>query len=127
LRAAVVEAKDFVVDVQAVHDKRQAVSHADTALSVKFKMAVEIVVAEGTADAACSTVLKAIAGNVGLVVGKPNADREAAAVESRADIPAIWRIAKKTGVIGPAVKTARARGRIAIVCRETESAKNAGE
>src|SRR6202007_1171358 len=129
-RAAVIEAEDFVVDVQPVHDERQTVSHADAALRVEFKMAVEIVVAERTVDAAGSwsawcavergrAVMVAVGGYVRLVVREPDADGEPAAVEGRANVPAIRRIAKEPGVVRTTGKAAGAGGRIAIIGGET--------
>src|SRR5215472_9270858 len=74
--------------------------------------------------ARAGAVVIAIASYVRLIVRESDSDREAATVEGRADVPAIRRIAEQPWVVGAAVKTADARGGIAIIRRETKSAKD---
>ena len=45
LRAPVVKTEDFIVDVEPVHDKGQAVGHFDAALGVELKVGIKEVVA----------------------------------------------------------------------------------
>src|SRR5207253_7517124 len=45
LRAAVVEAENLVVDIQAIHDELKAIRQSHAALGIELQMRVEIVVA----------------------------------------------------------------------------------
>src|SRR5215475_14269469 len=100
LFAAVVEAEDFVIQVQAVHDEGQAVSKADTSLRVNLKMRVEIVVAKRPFDAPRRAIRELVRGNVGIVIREADADGDATAIVGRADVPGIGRIAQKPRMIG---------------------------
>lgn len=64
LRAALVEAKDFVSEVETIHDEVQAAGQADAALRINLQVRVEVAVPEGARRAI------AVEGDVGLVIGE---------------------------------------------------------
>src|SRR5258708_3014706 len=112
LRAAVVETEDLVVDVEPVDDKTQAPAHFDATLSIELQVGIEEVVAEWTRSAI------PVANDIGSVIGKPHADRDAAAIIGRADVPGVRRVAHEPGMIRPAEIGSKgsARSGVAVVC-----------
>src|SRR4029077_16117165 len=71
LRAAIVEAEHFVVDVKAVHHKTEAVAQAEASWGVDFEVRVQVVVAERASNAAREAILELIRKDIGLVVREP--------------------------------------------------------
>ena len=68
LRAPVVKTEDFIVDVEPVHDKGQAVGHSDAALGVELKVGIKEVVAGRPRTAV------PIAGDILGVIGKSHSN-----------------------------------------------------
>src|SRR5712692_3041039 len=111
LRAAVVKTEDLVVDVEPVHDEGQAVTHFDATLGIELKVGIEVVVAEGTGSAV------PVASDILSVIGKPHAQRDAAAIIGGTDVPGMGGVAHeprmiRTEEIGP---KGSARSRVAVV------------
>ena len=121
LRAAVIEAEDLVVDVETIHDKRQAVVEAHATLRIELKVGIEEVVTGWPVSGIPVT------GNVFSIVGKSQAHREATAIIGGADVPGVRRVPHeprmiRTGEIG---SKGSARCRIAVVCGDSETAERA--
>src|SRR5690349_19807812 len=79
LRAALIEAEDFIGQVQAIHDKREAMAQLITSLSVHLQMRVKVGIAERPIEAACRC-RTGVGVDIGLVIGKPYANRDPPAV-----------------------------------------------
>jgi hypothetical protein len=89
LRAALVEAEDFVIKVEAGGDEAEAV-----ALRIDLDVGVEVDVAERTVDSSRRAILILVALDAGLVVGNAHPQGVAPVIVSRADVEHVGRIAQ---------------------------------
>src|SRR5215813_1048765 len=132
LLAAVIEAEDFVVEVEAIHNEGQAMRQANAALGVNLKVRVEIIVTEGALQTEGrnigrrsvlegSAIGELVGGDIGTVVGEADADGDATAIVSRANVPCIGRIAKKARMIGASRQSAGAGSGVAIIRGDAEA------
>src|SRR5579859_1493355 len=121
--AAIVEAKDFIVQVEAIHDEGEAVSQSNAALSVNLKMSVEVVVAEWALNATVGTILKLVSGNVGVVIREADADGDTATIVCGADVPGVGCVSEQARMIRPAIQTADSRRGVSIVRRNAQASE----
>lgn len=122
LRAALVEAEDFVVHIQPVRYEAQAFGKTHAALGVHLKMGVEIDVAEGPDQPAWRAILELITIDVCLIVRESNAQRDAATVVGRTDVEGVRSCPGQPRMVG-AARDVRCTGRrVAVVGREAKAA-----
>src|SRR5436305_1278027 len=109
LRAAIVEAEDLVIDIEAIHDKAESVGQADTALGIELEVWVEIIIAKGAGSAV------AITSNVLGIVGQAHANGETTAIVCGTDVPSMGCIAHCPRTIRATGQSTDTRCGIAIV------------
>ena len=102
LRAAIVEAEDLVIDIEAIHDKAQAMCQSYAALYVDLEVGIEIVISKRPSDPSVHAVRELIGSDICAVVREAKANRDTAAIVRWTDVPRIRRVAQQPRMIGAA-------------------------
>src|SRR5262249_39911417 len=111
LLASVVEAEDFVGDVQQLSEELDPVPEPVTQLSVQLSPRVEVSISVRTGEAAICSILKVVRKDAGTVVRGCDPPRKAPAVVAESEIPGLRSLALERGLVGP---TGHRRFRVGI-------------
>src|SRR5262249_47690965 len=104
LFAALIEAEDFIVQVQQRNNRLQPTSarYPVTHLGVQLGVRIEVDIAVWPFDSAVSAVLEVILKDVGVVVSESHTRRDALLVIRDIEVPVVRSLAGQRGVVRPA-------------------------
>ena len=138
LRAALIEAENFVVEIEAIHDELHPMNQAIAALNVHLEVGIEVDVAIWPLDSSRSyggrttserirSVLISILEDVRSVVGQACTKRETTAIIRRTDVPGVRGGAREPWVVGTVKEPGGSRIGVAVICRDTETTEQSWE